>query len=563
MPTPVEGWTGGGKEGGLGNEGEGGGEREEKDGGGDERVEKASTGDGNGCAVGSNFLSTVRVVRECEECGGRESGEEEFLCLSLPIPSSYPSYPACPAPNSTTAASAVAAAPARSIATARSSGGSRGSDTDPSAAGASLTHHPLSALLQHFFQEPTASRGNPQGSTTIPPPPSCQPLAAPSPSIAQHTRPLASRPPRNPSPPFPQENPFSVPRATAPPSAPSGMAPHATTDPASSRSPSSPLVPAAGAPSVNPFSLAKAAGRPVVLKEVAPKGVVCGLKGGGRLITRVSMVGGDAEGMDTGESVEGQLADRRNMKLEGREAEHIAGQWEEGEARECGEVEEDWAELLEGAAGVLGEDAGDAGDDSPVSVMVDGGKESSSGVGGGGGMEETEASRGRYECRKNVDRVEIATTLDVGPFCAPAMHETISQGEKRRDSSVFALRAVVRHTGTSVAHGHYIADVADDSLSPPGWTQLDDGVVIRNVSSSDNVDSDLVWTHVAAIAIILPLAPGYSCLPQNPACVLTLVPLLAQNFSFFESNLQVPEADVTASQSQKEAYMLFYVQMDS
>ncbi|CAI5999090.1 unnamed protein product [Closterium sp. NIES-65] len=323
MPTPVEGWTGGGKEGGLGNEEEGGGEREEKDGGGDERVEKASTGDGNGCAVGSNFLST----------------------------------------------------------------------------------------------EPTASRGNPQGSTTIPPPPSCQPPAAPSPSIAQHTRPLASRPPRNPSPPFPQENPFSVPRATAPPSAPSGKAPHATTDPASSRSPSSPLVPAAGAPSVNPFSLAKAAGRPVVLKEVAPKGVVCGLKGGGRLITRVSMVGGDAEGMDTGESMEGQLADRRNMKLEGREAEHIAGQWEEGEARECGEVEEDWAELLEGAAGVLGEDAGDAGDDSPVSVMVDGGKESSSGVGGGGGMEETEANRGRYECRKNVDRVEIATTLDVGEWC--------------------------------------------------------------------------------------------------------------------------------------------------
>ncbi|CAI5471666.1 unnamed protein product [Closterium sp. Yama58-4] len=517
--------------------------------------QQASTGDGSGCAVGSSFLSTVGVVRECEGCGGRESGEEEFLCLSLPIPSSYPSYPACPAPHSTTAASAVAAAPAGSTATVRSGGGSRGSDTDPSAAGtaASLTHHPLSALLQHFFQdetvqgrvcthchrsapcrisraflqlprililhlnrfkttfhpipciekptmcheEPAASLGNPQGGSTIPPPPSCQPPASPSPPIAQHTRPLASRPPLHPSPPFPQESPLSMPGATAPPSAPTGKAPHATTDPASSRSPPSPLLRAAGAPSLNPFSLAKAAGRPVVLKEVAPKGLVCALQGGGRPIRGVSEVGVDAEGMDTGESVERQLADRRNKKLKGREEEHNEGQWGEGEARECGEEEEDWAELLEGAAGVIGEGAGDGGDDSRVSEMVDGGI---SRVGGGAGMEEREARRGRYECRKNVDQVEIATTLDVGPFCAPAMQETISQGEKPRGSSLFALRAVVRHTGTSVAHGHYIADVADDSLSPPGWTQLDDGAVMRNV----------------------------------------------------------PESDVTASQSQKEAYMLFY-----
>ncbi|CAI5492525.1 unnamed protein product [Closterium sp. Naga37s-1] len=108
-----------------------------------------------------------------------------------------------------------------------------------------------------------------------------------------------------------------------------------------------------------------------------------------------------------------------------------------------------------------------------------------------------------------------------GLFCAAAMHDSISQGKElmfdvfRLDyftqqhgsnmslplshfpfqiqihtplfpppygistlphgSSLFALRVVVRHPRAILAHGHYIDDVADDSPSLPGWTQLDDG----------------------------------------------------------------------------------------
>ncbi|CAI7914357.1 unnamed protein product [Closterium sp. NIES-53] len=468
--VPV-GRAGEGGEGEVGREGGRGGGRTaiaERGGEGEARVEEARTADGSGCAVGTNFLSTVEVVRQCEGCGGRERGQEEFLCLSLPVPSSYL---ARPAPHPTTAGFSPPA-PAGSTAGARSSRGSRGSDTDPTAAAAalaSLTHHPLSALLQHFFQDetvqgracthchrsapcrisqaflrlprilvlhlnrfqttfhPTACLEKPtlcreEPSASLDNPPLCEPPhhappcpAPPSPHIAQHAHPLASRAPLDTSPPFP-ENPTTAPPSTPP--APSGKAPQATTSPARSRSPASPLLPAAGASSVNPFSLAKSAARHVVSREVVSKGVVCGLKGGGRLIRRVSKVGADAEEMENGGRVEGQVVGRIKLPSEVRAEEHEEGPRGKGEGRECEEedeeVEEDWAELLEGAAGVIGEGAGDGGDANPVSVMVDGGRATSSRVGGGGGMEGMQASRGGYECRKNVDRVEIATLLNIG-----------------------------------------------------------------------------------------------------------------------------------------------------
>ncbi|CAI7740192.1 unnamed protein product [Closterium sp. NIES-54] len=469
--VPV-GRAGEGGEGEVGREGGRGGGRNaiaERGGEGEARVEEARTADGSGCAVGTNFLSTVEVVRQCEGCGGRERGQEEFLCLSLPVPSSYL---ARPAPHPTTAGFSPPPAPAGSTAGARSSRGSRGSDTDPTAAAAalaSLTHHPLSALLQHFFQDetvqgracthchrsppcrisqaflrlprilvlhlnrfqttfhPTACLEKPtlcreEPSASLDNPPLCEPPhhappcpAPPSPHIAQHAHPLASRAPLDTSPPFP-ENPTTAPPSTPP--APSGKAPQATTSPARSRSPASPLLPAAGASSVNPFSLAKSAARHVVSREVVSKGVVCGLKGGGRLIRRVSKVGADAEEMENGGRVEGQVVGRIKLPSEVRAEEHEEGPRGKGEGRECEEedeeVEEDWAELLEGAAGVIGEGAGDGGDANPVSVMVDGGRATSSRVGGGGGMEGMQASRGGYECRKNVDRVEIATLLNIG-----------------------------------------------------------------------------------------------------------------------------------------------------
>ncbi|CAI5497030.1 unnamed protein product [Closterium sp. Naga37s-1] len=108
------------------------------------------------------------------------------------------------------------------------------------------------------------------------------------------------------------------------------------TSPASSRSPASPPVPAAGASSINPFSLPNAAARHVE----------------GQLV----------------EKVEAQLVGRRNLDREGKEEERDEGQVPEGEGWECEEenkeVEEDWAELLEGAAGVIGEGARGSADDS-------------------------------------------------------------------------------------------------------------------------------------------------------------------------------------------------------
>ncbi|GJP38357.1 hypothetical protein CLOM_g22806 [Closterium sp. NIES-68] len=571
---------GGGEEGGLRDKGGKGEERIEKGGEGKARVEEARAGDGSGCVVGSNFLSAVGVVRECVECGGREMAEEEFLCLSLPIPSSYPM---CSETHTTTASTAATAAAAAATtagtsaaAGASSNGGNREGSGDGGGSSAQLSCHPLSTLLQHYFQDETV-----QGrtcahchrsatcrisrtilrlprtlllhlnrfQTTFLPSPSHDKLQdtttclpSPSPSLekpqdsppfpptplpeAPQTTPasphLPSDTPHNTAPPAHNtlpSNPFATPTS---PATPSLNAPQVTTPPSSSSSPPSAPLPASKASPVNPFSLAKAAARQVVAREVVhrqvvSKGAGCGLKGGGRLMRCVREGGRDGGRMEGGGRAEGELAEMREMEKERKEEEEEEGQDEEGVVQECEEVEEDWAELLEGAAGVMGdgEGEGDAMDDGSVRLEMNGGRACSTTVGAGGGTDRgagivdggagIEASRGRFVCRKNMDRVEIAILLDVGPFCAAVMRETNFHKNEPRDSFRFALRAVVRHTGTSVAHGHYIADVADDSLSPPGWTQVDDGDVIRNV----------------------------------------------------------PEAVITGPRSQAEAYMLFYVQTDA
>ncbi|CAI5502531.1 unnamed protein product [Closterium sp. Naga37s-1] len=203
--------------------------------------------------VGEGRAPAGVVVRDVEG--------ETLVRRSFSIPHSPSSHPACSATHSTTVGSRAPAALAGSTASARSSRGTRGSATDPSAAGAgrvaaaSLTIH---SLLQNLFQcnqgeacthchrsapcrisraflcpprililqfqttfqptvcleEPTRSLEEPLPPlttlprTTMPTPPSCEPPhhavpfhAPPSPKIAHHAHPHVSVSPLKRSPP--------------------------------------------------------------------------------------------------------------------------------------------------------------------------------------------------------------------------------------------------------------------------------------------------------------------------------------------------------------------------